>query len=67
MELIEVRCKSCDKLLGRFEGKGEVKCPRVNCGGKNIFDTEKGTVKFTPKQNHVAMKDRTSSSGFTFH
>lgn len=64
--MIEVRCKGCDKLLGKFSGRGEVKCPRVNCGGKNIFDTEKETVRFIPKQNHVTMKERTTSSGCTF-
>lgn len=22
------RCPNCDRLLGKFEGKGEIKCPR---------------------------------------
>lgn len=63
--MTEVRCKGCGKLLGKFDGCGEVKCPRVNCNGKNIFDTRNGDVKFVPI-THVAMKDRTTSSGHTF-
>lgn len=33
-----VRCPICDKLLGRYDGRGEVKCMRC----KNIirFDTK---------------------------
>lgn len=39
--MIEVRCPKCGKLLGRYEGRGEVQCPR--CRGNTIilFDTEK--------------------------
>lgn len=63
--MIEVRCKKCGKLLGVFAGKGEVKCPRTSCGGKNKFDTSKGEVKYIP-MTHVSMKDRTTSSGVRF-
>lgn len=63
--MTEVRCKNCGKLLGKFNGTGEVKCSRVNCNGKNIFDTRTGYIKYIPT-NHVAMKDRTTSSGCTF-
>lgn len=28
--LREVRCASCGRLLGKFTGKGEVKCPKCN-------------------------------------
>lgn len=64
--MIEVRCKSCGKLLGKFDGCGEVKCPRTNCNGKNIFDTRTGYLKYIPV-SHVPMKDRTTSSGHVFH
>lgn len=26
----EVRCKKCDKLLAKLEGKAEIKCTRCN-------------------------------------
>ena len=63
--MIEIRCKNCGKLLGKFDGTGEVKCPRTNCGGKNKFDTSTGEVKYIP-MTHVPMKDRTTSSGVRF-
>lgn len=63
--MLEVRCKNCGKLLGKFIGTGEVKCPRVSCGGKNVFNTSTGDVKYIP-MSHVTMKDRTTSSGCTF-
>ena len=64
--MVDVRCKGCGKLLGKFDGVGEIKCPRANCGGKNVFDTNLNSIKFIPRQNHVALKDRTTSSGVTF-
>jgi phage FluMu protein Com len=63
--LIEVRCKNCGKLLGWFEGKGEVKCPRTSCGVINSFDVSEMPTK--KMQNHISMKNRTTSSGATFH
>ena len=63
--VVEIRCKSCGKLLGWFDGKGEIKCPRINCGGKNTFDTKTGKITYVPT-NHVKMRDRTTSSGHTF-
>ena len=63
--MIEVRCKECNKLLGKFDGSGEIKCPRINCGVKNIFDTKTNSIKAIPT-NHVKMKDRTTSSGCRF-
>ncbi|WP_429778442.1 zinc finger domain-containing protein [Brevibacillus agri] len=33
--LEEVRCKKCNKLLGKLSGVAEIKCPR--CGTCNIF------------------------------
>lgn len=64
--MIEVRCKGCGRLLGRFEGKGSVKCPKVDCGGTNVFDTEKGLLSFVPKWVGTSLKDRKTSSGVTF-
>lgn len=63
--MLEVRCKNCGKLLGKFVGSGEVKCTRASCGGKNTFDTKTGRVIYTPV-NHVKMSNRTTSSGITF-
>lgn len=63
--MVEVRCKGCGKLLGKFDGIGEIKCPRASCGGKNTFNTKAGSIEFTPA-NHVSMKNRTTSSGVTF-
>ena len=65
MGMTEVRCKVCGKLLGKFDGSGEIKCPRSSCGGKNIFDTKTGYRKYVP-MNHVSMKERTTSSGHVF-
>lgn len=28
--MLDFRCKSCGKLLGKIDGKAEIKCPR--CG-----------------------------------
>lgn len=36
-ELTEYRC-SCGRLLGRFNGQAEVKCPR--CGKMNVIGVE---------------------------
>lgn len=65
--MVEIRCKKCGKLLGKFEGTGEVKCPRTNCAGKNIFDTKAGTNKYVPPEKHIPLRDRATSSGVTFH
>lgn len=64
--MIEVRCKGCGRLLGRFDGKGEVKCPKIDCGGKNTFDTATGEIKFIPKPKHISLNQRKTSSGVTF-
>ena len=37
----EVRCPNCRKLLGKFKGKGEVKCNR--CKEIVNFNTEQDT------------------------
>lgn len=43
--MIEVRCQKCNKLLGLFEGKGEIKCPRTGCGQINRFNVTEGSEK----------------------
>lgn len=62
----EVRCKNCGKLLGYFDGKGEIKCPRMDCGGKNRFDTATEQHDFIPKPHSTPLRERTTSSGVTF-
>lgn len=37
-ELIEYRC-TCGRLLGRFNGRAEVKCPK--CGKMNVIGIKK--------------------------
>lgn len=64
--MIEVRCGGCGRLLGKFEGKGEVKCPKVGCGGRNIFDTVAGEYRFIRKPKNIELKDRKTSSGLTY-
>ena len=64
--MVEVRCKNCGKLLGKFDGIGEIKCPRINCGRKIVFNTKTGSINYAPENRHVSMKDRASSSGHTF-
>lgn len=41
MSLKEVRCTDCKKLLGKFKGEAEVKCPR--CKKTNLINTERQT------------------------
>lgn len=35
----EVRCATCNKLLGKFKGEAEIKCPR--CKKTNLINTER--------------------------
>ena len=39
--MTEVRCPKCGKLLGFFNGKGEIQCPRCRKDSKVYFDTAK--------------------------
>lgn len=67
MKLVEVRCKGCGRLLGRFTGKGEVKCTETECGGLNIFDLKENNHTFIPKKiKRNNLKSRTTSSGVVF-
>ena len=40
-----IRCPKCNKLVGYFEGRGEMECPR--CRKQNIvcFDTNRRTIE----------------------
>jgi LSD1 subclass zinc finger protein len=64
-KLIEVRCKECHRLLGFFEGKARIQCPKSECQAMNEFDTGTNEHKSVPKK-HVSMNQRTTNSGLTF-
>ena len=34
-ELRDCRCVKCNRLLGKFNGQAEIKCPK--CGGMNVI------------------------------
>ena len=38
--LIDARCSKCNRLLGKFNGQAEIKCPKCGkinrIGGKNL-------------------------------
>lgn len=38
--MTQVRCPKCNRLLGYFNGKGVVLCPRCRKDTKVYFDTE---------------------------
>lgn len=40
-----IRCPKCNKLLGFFEGKGDVLCPRCRKDVKVFFDTRVNVVE----------------------
>lgn len=62
----EIRCKSCGKFLGKFEGIGEIKCPRVSCSMVNKFNTKNKIHYVVRVHGHIPMNERTTSSGVTF-
>ncbi len=43
--MTEVRCPKCNKLLGYFEGRGEIVCPRCRKDAKVHFDTSRRPVQ----------------------
>ena len=61
--MVAVRCKGCGKLLGFFDGKGDVKCSRSGCGYQNKFNTT--DMVLSKKKNNISLKNRTTSSGVT--
>ena len=37
--MIKVRCPECNRMMGYFEGRGEIKCPRCRKDTLVCFDT----------------------------
>lgn len=62
----EIRCKNCGRLLGKFDGAGEIKCPKIDCRMINEFDTKTGTHRVVKPPGTVPLKDRRTSSSVTF-
>lgn len=62
----EIRCKNCGKLLGKFEGLGEIKCSRHDCRSINKFNTQTGEHSVTKAPESTPMRSRTTASGVTF-
>ena len=54
MDLREVRCSGCNKLLGKYEGNGETACYR--CGGITVFNTSTDENKYIPKKQRKTEK-----------
>ena len=54
--MTEVRCPECGRLLGYFQGKGEVQCSRCRKGVTVYFDTEKDIVKTERQERHLTQK-----------
>lgn len=61
--MVEVRCRHDGMLLGRIEGKFEIKCRK--CGYLNKGNTETGEQVCIMK-SHIPLKMRKTSSGVTF-
>lgn len=47
-----VRCPLCKRLLGYFDGKGQIACPRCRNGILVSFDTELDIVKTERQERH---------------
>ena len=45
-----IRCPKCNRLLGYFEGKGEIICPRCRKDAKVYFDTKLKVVKIKAEE-----------------
>lgn len=41
--LTDIRCANCNRLLGKLNGSGEIKCPR--CGKTIWFDTKENKLE----------------------
>lgn len=62
MQMIELRCKKCNRLLGKVSGSAEIVCPR--CGGINIYSYINN--KTTYQSRLKKQRERTTSSGVRF-
>lgn len=47
-----VRCPECGRLLGYFDGKGQIACPRCRKGILVVFDTELDIVRTERQERH---------------
>ena len=47
--MVEMRCQKCNKLLGKVEGKAEIKCPR--CSTINVREDVNRTEERTSFKN----------------
>ena len=61
--MIEVRGKNCGKLLVKFNGAGEIKCPKYDCSSINKFNTQTGEQSISRPDNPTPMRSRTTASG----
>ena len=61
--MVEVRCQHDGMLLGKIEGKYEIKCSK--CGYLNKGNTETGEQK-SIFRTHIPLCKRKTSSGVTF-
>lgn len=61
--MVEVRCQHDGSLLGKIEGKFEIKCRK--CGYLNKGNTKTGE-QLCFKKSHIPLKNRKTSSGVTF-
>lgn len=43
--MTQIRCPKCNRMLGYFEGKGEMECPRCRKHSIVCFDTDSRIVK----------------------
>lgn len=57
MNIAEVRCRKCNRLLGKgIPGNFEVKCPR--CGTINVFLNNKQIIELHERAKIDTMEDR---------
>ena len=47
-----VRCPKCNRLLGYFDGKGVIACPRCRKDIKVEFDTTKKEIRIERQERH---------------
>ena len=51
--MIPVRCPKCRRLLGYFNGKGEIVCTRCRKDTKVCFDTAQKIVEIRAKEDNL--------------
>lgn len=47
-----IRCPKCNRLLGYFDGKGVIACPRCRKDTKVEFDTTKNEIRIERQERH---------------